>query len=259
MTIKRMFSSEIVRDYEFIDMPLSAQALYFQLGMETDNRGYISNGLSIIKLIGAKKEDLQTLVQRKYILIRGDKLLLQKHFPRNNGNIRADRCTETTFIEDFKNIFLNENGDYTDRDTGIRALEKKPFKTTPGLLPECSRTSPAQIEEKRIEENRIEKKIIDKTRYKHFDKCEQLVEKLISSSYITDNDLELKDYYNFIDDLLNFVSPIDLKIKVEYFIDQTTTLKAVNGEVVRVLNDPIKEVNNKFLYFKTAIERALQD
>lgn len=156
MTIKRMFSSEIVRDFEFIDMPLSAQALYFQLGMETDNRGYISNGLSVMKLIGAKKEDLQTLIQRKYILIRGEKLLLQKHFPRNNGNIRPDRCTETTFIEDFRNIYLNENGDYTERDTGIKALEKKPFKTTPGLLPESSRTSPTQIEEKRKEENRKE-------------------------------------------------------------------------------------------------------
>ena len=270
MATNRMFSSEIVEDYDFCDMPLSAQALYFHLGMGTDNRGYISNALSTIKLIGAKKEDLQVLIQRRYILVRGERLLLQKHFPRNNKNIRQDKSSETTFIEDFKKIFLNENGDYTERDTGVKAIEVKPYKRTNNLLEmaDGNRTgigqdiSDTKRKEKKLNESKLnESKVnkIDKTRYKHFEKCDQLVDKLISSAYITENDLELEDYYNYFDNLLEFVSPVDLKVKVDYFINQTTTLKANNGDLYRELAESIKNVSNKFLYFKTAIDRALQN
>jgi hypothetical protein len=37
MANKRMFSKEVTNSDEFLDMPLSSQALYFHLGMNADD------------------------------------------------------------------------------------------------------------------------------------------------------------------------------------------------------------------------------
>ena len=42
-----MFCLDIVNSDAFLDMPLSAQALYFHLGMRADDDGFIGNPKSI--------------------------------------------------------------------------------------------------------------------------------------------------------------------------------------------------------------------
>ena len=113
---RRMFSKDIVRSDAFLELPISSQALYFQLGMDTDDRGYISNAKSLIRMLGANQGDLEPLVGKGFVLVRGDSLLLQKHF-RLNNYIQADRFKETTYLEDLKTLFIEENGAYTIDET----------------------------------------------------------------------------------------------------------------------------------------------
>lgn len=40
MAEKRMFSTKIINSDPFKEMPLSAQALYFHLGMNADDEGF---------------------------------------------------------------------------------------------------------------------------------------------------------------------------------------------------------------------------
>ena len=254
---RRMFSKDIVRSDSFLDLPLSSQALYFQLGMETDDRGYIPNGKAIIRLIGASKGDLELLIQKRFILLRGETLLLQKHF-RMNNLIQSDRFHETNYVDDLNSLFFDKNGAYTEKETAKKVLETKCIQNVSKMDTE-DKISKVKISKVNTSKDKLEEIELDKTRYKHFDKCEQLVDKLISSTYITENDLELEDYYTYFDNLLEFVSPVDLKVKVDYFINQTTTLKANNGDLYRELTESTKNVSNKFLYFKTAIDRALQN
>ncbi len=254
---RRMFSKDIVRSDSFLDLPLSSQALYFQLGMETDDRGYIPNGKAIIRLIGASKGDLELLIQKRFILLRGETLLLQKHF-RMNNLIQSDRFHETNYVDDLNSLFFDKNGAYTEKETAKKVLDTKCIQNGYKMDTE-DKISKDKLSKVKISKDKLKEIELDKTRYKHFDKCEQLVDKLISSAYITENDLELEDYYNYFDNLLEFVSPVDLKVKVDYFINQTTTLKANNGDLYRELTESIKNVSNKFLYFKTAIDRALQN
>jgi hypothetical protein len=42
MAQRRMFSSQIVSSDEFLEMPLTSQALYFHLGMSADDDGFVS-------------------------------------------------------------------------------------------------------------------------------------------------------------------------------------------------------------------------
>ena len=113
MANRRMFSKNIVRSDAFLDLPVSSRELYFQLGMDTDDRGYISNAKTIIRLIGANQGDLEPLIAKGFLLIRGETLILQKHF-RINNTIRSDRFHESEYIDDLKKLFIKDNGAYTE-------------------------------------------------------------------------------------------------------------------------------------------------
>ena len=119
MSKRRMFCKDIVRSDAFLDLPVSSRELYFQLGMDTDDRGYIPNARSIIRLIGANQGDLEPLIAKGFLMIRGETLILQKHF-RINNTIRTDRFHESEYIDDLKKLFIKDNGAYTeDADKGI--------------------------------------------------------------------------------------------------------------------------------------------
>ena len=59
-----MFSLQVVDTDFFMDMPTSAQALYFHLGMRADDDGFISNARRILKLISASEDDMRLLIAK---------------------------------------------------------------------------------------------------------------------------------------------------------------------------------------------------
>lgn len=116
MAKRRMFSKDIVCSDKFRTLSLSSQALYFHLGMEADDRGYVDNPITLMRCIGANQGDLEPLLQKKFVLLRGDGLLLIKGW-RINNYIQKDRFIESNYKEDLKTLFLDENGSYTEHQT----------------------------------------------------------------------------------------------------------------------------------------------
>ena len=120
-----MFSKDIIRSDAFLDLPVSSQALYFHLGMEADDRGYVNNPRTVIRSVGASVGDLEQLANKKFILIRGENLILIKHWKINNL-IKTDRFKETKYVSDLRKLFFDENNSYTENETNtpcITALE----------------------------------------------------------------------------------------------------------------------------------------
>ena len=62
MAQRRMFSKKITDTDSFLDMPLSAQALYFHLNMGADDEGFVDNVKKIQRSIGASNDDLKILI-----------------------------------------------------------------------------------------------------------------------------------------------------------------------------------------------------
>ena len=62
-----VFHKPTVMDDGFISLPMSAKALYFILGINTDSDGDCNCPKAMARLIGATDEDLNLLKQRKYI------------------------------------------------------------------------------------------------------------------------------------------------------------------------------------------------
>lgn len=55
MAQKRMFTMKIVDSDAFLDMPMSAQCLYFHLNMRADDDGFIGNPKRIMRTVGASQ------------------------------------------------------------------------------------------------------------------------------------------------------------------------------------------------------------
>ena len=91
MADKRMFSNAIVNSDVFLDMPLSTQALYFHLGMNADNEGFVGSPKKIQKMIGATDDDMRILLAKRYILAFESGIIVIKHWYINN-NIRQDQA-----------------------------------------------------------------------------------------------------------------------------------------------------------------------
>lgn len=117
-----MFSSEIVDTDAFLEMPLSSQALYFHLGMNGDDDGFVSNPTRITRVIGANKNDLDILIAKRFILTFPSGVVVIKHW-RLNNTFRKDRYKKTTYIAEKETLYISENSSYTDRPTEIKAID----------------------------------------------------------------------------------------------------------------------------------------
>ena len=63
-----MFAKTIIDSDAFLDMPLSAQSLYFHLSMRADDDGFINNPKKIQRMIGASEDDLKLLMAKNFLI-----------------------------------------------------------------------------------------------------------------------------------------------------------------------------------------------
>ncbi len=115
MAEKRMFTKKIVDSDDFLDLPLSAQALYFHLNMEADDDGFINNPRKIQRGCGASENDLNVLLEKRFILGFDNGTVVVKHW-RMNNTLRKDRYKPTQYIEQLATLEIKEDGSYTEKD-----------------------------------------------------------------------------------------------------------------------------------------------
>lgn len=108
-----MFSLSVVDTDWFLDLPLSTQALYFHLNMRADDDGFVDAPNSIVRKIGASKNDFDLLLAKRYILQFDSGIIVIKHW-RMHNTIRQDRYKPTQFQEELKSLSLKDNKSYTD-------------------------------------------------------------------------------------------------------------------------------------------------
>lgn len=113
MAEKRMFAKVIIDSDAFLDMPLSAQALYFHLSMRADDEGFVGNPKKIQRMIGASDDDCKLLVMKRFILVFDSGIIVIKHWKIHNY-IQADRFKPTTYVEEKSTLMLDQKKAYTE-------------------------------------------------------------------------------------------------------------------------------------------------
>lgn len=139
MALRRLFSLKIVDSDSFLDMPLSSQLLYFQLGMRADDDGFV-NPRKIMRMINASDDDLKILLSKRFLLSFENGVVVIKHWLIHN-TIQKDRYTPTLYAEQKKLLLVKENGAYS----------------------ECKQNDNILISEVKLSKDKISKKIVAKS------------------------------------------------------------------------------------------------
>lgn len=116
MAERRMFAKTIIDSDAFIDMPVTARLLYYDLGMRADDDGFVNSPKKIMRMVGASQDDLAILISKKFIIPFETGVVVIKHW-RIHNYIRQDRKHETKYEQEMSMLTIKENGAYTLVDT----------------------------------------------------------------------------------------------------------------------------------------------
>ena len=115
MAERRMFAKTIIDSDAFLDMPMSARLLYYDLGMRADDDGFINSPKKIMRMIGATNDDMNILIARKFVIPFESGVVVIKAW-RINNYLRSDRYNKTKYVEEKSQLVLDENGMYHSKD-----------------------------------------------------------------------------------------------------------------------------------------------
>ena len=129
MAEKRMFSEKIIESDAFLDIPATAQMLYFHICMNADDDGFVNNPRKIIRMCGASDDDLKSLIDNRFLLSFDSGVVLVKHW-RIHNYIPPNRYKPSCYVDEKSKIGVKLNGAYTtDTKKMVSPVEGNPKKS----------------------------------------------------------------------------------------------------------------------------------
>lgn len=109
-----MMSKSIIKSDTFLDMPATTQNLYFHMLLDADDDGFINAPKSIMRMIGAKDDDMKVLAAKQFVIPFESGVVVIKDWKIHNY-IQNDRYKPSTLPErDLLNIQKDKT--YTLKD-----------------------------------------------------------------------------------------------------------------------------------------------
>lgn len=251
MANKRMFNIKIVDSDAFLDMPLSAQCLYFHLNMRADDDGFVGNPKRIQRLVGASEDDLKLLIAKRFLLTFENGVIVIKHW-RMHNTLSKSRYHETVYTDEKKMLKLKENNSYSF-DKGTSVDDTKLIE----MFESKWRTSGEQVENADIDLGLDIDKDIDKdiSNIACTDKSEQAV------IYIPLNDnSEYPIYFEFVQEMQSLYPNVDVMAELRkmrgWSLSNPTKRKTKRG-VKKFINNWLAKEQDKGNY-TTQVKQSKQ-
>ena len=124
MAERRMFTKKVTDDDNFMSLSSSAQALYLHLSMSADDDGFCNQVAVSMFKAHASVQDLQTLLEKRYIYQFENGVIVIKHWRMANA-LRKDRYTPTAFQEELSRLDIKANGAYTWLPDGCQVVAER--------------------------------------------------------------------------------------------------------------------------------------
>ena len=122
MAERRMFAKTIVDSDMFIDMPMSARLLYYDLAMRADDDGFVNSPKKIMRFVGASMDDMNVLIAKQFIIPFESGVVVIKHWKIHNY-IQKDRYKATSYQAEKESLTLKNGTYYTDDLPDISNLD----------------------------------------------------------------------------------------------------------------------------------------
>lgn len=110
MAQKRMFDKAIVDTDKFMDLPVSAKAMYFLLGMDADDEGFVSSR-KVLRVHGGNEDDVKVLCAKNFVIpFRGGVVVITDW--HTNNYLDKNRLKPSQYREELKKLSLTKEGKY---------------------------------------------------------------------------------------------------------------------------------------------------
>lgn len=96
MAQRRMFNKSITNSSVFLKMPATSRLLYYDLGMNADDDGFVEHFM-VLRMTGATQQDLGVLELNGLIKVFDDNVLWIKDWKENNY-IQKDRYSPSKYL-----------------------------------------------------------------------------------------------------------------------------------------------------------------
>ena len=97
----------IVESDQFLDMPATAQNLYWHLGMYADDDGFVSPN-KVVRMVGANADDLKVLLAKSFAIPFDSGVIVITNWKENNY-IQTDRYTPTIYTYEKQQLSCIQN------------------------------------------------------------------------------------------------------------------------------------------------------
>ena len=122
MAVRRMFSREICETDAFLDLPATAQRLYFFLGLQADDEGFLQNANSVLRLVGSSRDDMNVLTAKRFVIPFESGVVVIRHW-RQHNYVPKDRFHPTRCLEEKKQLSLDPTSAYELGPISVYALD----------------------------------------------------------------------------------------------------------------------------------------
>lgn len=131
-----MFDRAIIDTDRFMDMPISAKALYFLLGMEADDEGFVSYK-KVLRIHGGNEDDVKLLIFKEFLI----------HFPsgvvvitdwNSNNYLDKNRFKPTEYQKEKVLLSLTEGRKYV-LNNGLTNVKPEEYRGEEKSIEEKSR------------------------------------------------------------------------------------------------------------------------
>ena len=150
MANKRMINASIVETDLFVDMPLSAQCLYFHLNVNADDDGFVGSPKRIQRSIGASDDDLKLLIAKGFVIAFKSGVIVITHWKMHN-TIKKDRYTETIYTDELNQLGSSENKAYMLIGDNVETIWNQN-----GTKPDPKCLQNGTTDKNRLDKNRLE-------------------------------------------------------------------------------------------------------
>lgn len=122
MAQKRMFDKAIIDTDRFMDLSMSSKALYFLLGMEADDEGFVSYK-KVMRVHGGNEDDFKVLVAKNFVILFESGVVVITDWNTNNW-LDSRRARPTEYQKEKKLLVLTKGNKYV-LSNGLASIVEK--------------------------------------------------------------------------------------------------------------------------------------
>jgi hypothetical protein len=121
MSQKRMFDRAIIDTDKFMDMSMASKALYFLLGMDADDEGFVSYK-KVMRVHGGNEDDFRILILKNFLIPFASGVVVITDWNKNNY-LDKNRIKPTEYQTERKLLSLTKSGEYV-LNSGLTSIEE---------------------------------------------------------------------------------------------------------------------------------------